>query len=129
MCIQALYVTPHIGFVCNCRKPQTARTLYNSSVDKPTVYDQLLRNSKEWFVCENNLGDLEAQMLVSKGRVLHDSCVLEFRATSYSTGRKSNSCQGHAMGDMCHSVAVVPGKVMRLWNGSVCGSDRNLHTW
>lgn len=76
-----------------------------------------------------NSGSLEAHTLVSKGHVLHGSFLLEFRVTSSSTGRKVIVARGKEWEDTCYSGAIAPGKVLRLWNSSVCGSDRNLYVW
>lgn len=75
----------------------------------------------------NNSGNLEAHTLVSEGHVLHGSFILEFRVTSSSTGRKVIVARGKERVDMCHSGAIAPGTVLRLWNSSVYGSDRNLY--
>lgn len=75
----------------------------------------------------NNSGNLEARTLVSKGHVLHGSFILEFRVTSSSIGRKVIVARGKEWEDTCYSRAIVPRKVLRLWNSSVCGSDRNLY--
>lgn len=129
MWIQTPCVVAYIGFVGDSRKPQTARMLGHSSADIATAYDQLLRNRKERFRWDITRVVSRRTHWSQKVMCYMVVFILEFRVTSSSTGRKVIIARGKEREDTCHSGARALGKVPRLWNSSVCGSDRNLYVW